>query len=84
MTNKESIEARLQPPTGERYRNILVKLKPEQLKNLERIAKTMSEISGSHVSRNMLLRDAIEAYVLDFDHPDISTEQYEQFQGMNM
>jgi len=31
-----------------------------------------------------LLRDAIEAYVLDFDHPDISTEQYEQFQGMNM
>ena len=76
MTIKEKVLTRLQrPPEGERTRGIMMNLKQEQIAALEGIAKTMTEISGNRVSRNMLIQDAIEAYVKEYELSNALPEQ---------
>lgn len=44
-------------------KTISVSLTIEQLNKLEKIAKTLSRVSGKHVSRNELIEDAIKCYL---------------------
>lgn len=62
-TVREKIQARLSEPEREERRQIAIFLQEEKLAQLERIAKAMTEHSGRNVTRNILIDDAIEAYI---------------------
>lgn len=66
MTAREKIMARLEPAPQERRKNISVKLPEDKLKAIEAIAAAITKKAGKRVSRNMLIEDAIEAFILDF------------------
>ena len=46
------------------YKQIVICIKQEQIEALEKLADTMTQLSGRRVSRNMLIQDAIEAYTI--------------------
>ena len=62
-TVKEKIHSRLMEPEQKERRQIALSIQEEKLIQLERIAKAMTEHSGQNVTRNMLIEDAIEAYI---------------------
>ena len=62
-TVKEKIQSRLMEPEQKERRQIALSIQEEKLIQLERIAKAMTEHSGQNVTRNMLIEDAIEAYI---------------------
>lgn len=62
-TVREKIQLRLKEPENPERRQIALSIQEEKLNQLERIARAMSEHSGRNVSRNMLIDDAIEAYI---------------------
>ncbi len=62
-TVREKIQSRLREPEREERRQIAIFLQEEKLAQLERIAKAMTEYSGRNVTRNMLIDDAVEAYI---------------------
>ena len=62
-TVREKIQLRLKEPENPERRQIALSIQEEKLNQLERIARAMSERSGRNVSRNMLIDDAIEAYI---------------------
>lgn len=47
----------------------------DDFEKMEVIAKTMTQLSGSHVSRNMLIRDAIEAFIKEAEQALSEFEQ---------
>lgn len=62
-TVREKIQSRLMEPEQKERRQIALYIQEEKLIQLERIAKAMTEHSGQNVTRNMLIEDAIEAYI---------------------
>lgn len=60
---EEKIQARLKGKGRDERRQIAIFLREEQLAQLERIAKAMADHSEQNVTRNMLIDDAIEAYI---------------------
>lgn len=56
MTFNAKIEARLRPLTEpEPKKNISVRLSPDQIAAMEKIAEAMTRLSGKSVSRNDLI-----------------------------
>lgn len=72
MTTREKIMARLEPAPQERRKNISVKLPEDKLKAVEAIAAAITKKTGKRVSRNMLIEDAIEAFVEDMQEEGVN------------
>ena len=90
MSNIEkSIQRRLKTLEVQSKKQIAISLKTEYIDQLDAIARTLSKQSGRSTSRNMIIEDAIEAYIQDamqifedegikvetqsFDHTDFDT-----------
>ena len=87
MDMKEMILARLQPAPGEEvYKQVTVNLPMEYLETMGEIAKAMSQASGSHVSRNMLIQDAIEAFIKEAEQTmsELGLSGLDEEPGMTM
>ena len=62
---EESIQKRLKSLETEPKKQIMISLKVEHMDALDAIARTLSKQSGRSTSRNILIEDAIEAYIQD-------------------
>lgn len=66
MSNIEkSIQKRLKALEIQPKKQIAISLKAECIEQLDAIARTLSRQSGRSTSRNMIIEDAIEAYIQD-------------------
>ena len=66
MSGKERIEARLLPQAeSPKMRQVQLSIRQDYLERLTDVAKVMTALSGRKVSRNMLIGDAVEAFVLE-------------------
>lgn len=64
--------ARMEPMPKENRKNIAVSLPEEKLKAIEAIAAAITRETGKRVSRNMLIADAIEAFVEDIQEEGVN------------
>lgn len=66
MSNiEQAIQRRLQTLEAAQKKQILIALKTQHIEDLDDIARTLSGQSGRTHSRNMLIEDAVEAYIKD-------------------
>ncbi len=66
MSNiKKSIQKRLKALEVQPKKQLTISLKTECIEQLDAIARTLSKQSGRSTSRNMIIEDAIEAYIQD-------------------
>lgn len=66
MNNLEkSIHKRLKPLEIQSKKQVVVSLKISDIEQLDAIARTLSKQSGRSTSRNMIIEDAIDAYIQD-------------------
>ncbi len=80
MSNMEmSIQKRLKALETQPKKQITISLKTEYIDQLDSIARTLTRQSGRSTSRNMIIEDAIEAYVQDamqiFEEEGIAVER---------
>lgn len=75
MTTREIIEARLHAPPKKPRRLITVRLKESQIERLEMLAKILTKQSGTRVSKNQLMEDAIEAFLEELQSEGLSLDQ---------
>lgn len=75
MTTREIIEARLHAPPKKPRRLITVRLKESQIERLEILAKILTKQSGTRVSKNQLMEDAIEAFLEELQSEGLSLDQ---------
>ncbi len=64
-TIEQSIQKRLKAREEQSKKQITFSLKTESIDQLDAIARTLSAQSGRSTSRNMVIEDAIEAYIQD-------------------
>ncbi len=79
MSNVEkSIQKRLKAREVETKKQIAISLKNESIDQLDAIARTLSKQSGRSTSRNMIIEDAVDAYIQDalqiFEEEGIAVE----------
>lgn len=79
MSNIEkSIKKRLATTVAQPKKQILIALKADNIEKLDSIARTLTRQSGRSTSRNMIIEDAVEAYIQDaleiFEEEGISVE----------
>ena len=72
---EERIQERLNISKPEQKKQILIFLKPETIEQLDAVARTFTKHSMKTTTRNMLIEDAVEAYIEDakkiFEEKDI-------------
>ena len=64
---REKVEARLNPAPVSEKKQIQIMVPQVMVDDLTRIAKVIAQSSGTNVTRNMLLLDAIELYIKNVD-----------------
>lgn len=79
MSNIEkSIKKRLATTVAQPKKQILIALKADNIEKLDSIARTLTRQSGRSTSRNMIIEDAVEAYIQDaleiFEEEGITVE----------
>lgn len=62
---ERSIQNRLSASEAPSKKQVVISLSPESIEQLDAIARTLSKQSGRSTSRNTVIEDAIEAYILD-------------------
>lgn len=62
---EKSIQKRLRALEMQPKKQITISLQPECIEQLDAIARTLSRQSGRSTSRNMIIEDAVEAYIQD-------------------
>lgn len=76
---EKTIKKRLVPMEEQSKKQIMISLKSESIEKLDTIARTLSKQSGRSTSRNMVIEDAIEAYIQDamqiFEEEGIALEE---------
>ena len=60
---EKSIKNRLKTLETQPKKQIVISLKQECMDKLEAVARTISKQSGRSTSRNMIIEDAVEAYI---------------------
>lgn len=62
---EQSIQNRLKSQEPQPKKQVVISLETDKICQLDSIARTLSTQSGRSTSRNMIIEDAIDAYILD-------------------
>lgn len=78
---EKRIQERLKSMEEQPKKQIVISLRAQLIEQLDMIARTLSKQSGRSTSRNMLIEDAVEAYIEDameiFEREEITVETEE-------